>query len=157
MTDTSILAETNITSSSIYNDARDSWGPQFVIDGLLSESMKYFFQTNKEDFPWLQWRLPKQVKIKAIQVAISKRCCMEQFQYVEIRAGPNSIPPRFKGRIKSNTICGKFLGPFDESSLGTTVLCDQPITADYITIQIVDDKAVLAIDELIIEAVPHSK
>ena len=58
-----------------------------------------------------------------------------------------SLAPGFKGKLSANIICGIFAGP-GEVGEDYTIVCDEPILADHVTIQILDDMATLQINEL---------
>ena len=83
-------------------------------------------------------------------------CCGERLQDVEIRAGKNPIKENFKGRLTANELCQNFAGP-GETDREHTITCDKPITAEYVTIQILDDRAILALNEIRLETVSHGK
>ena len=82
-----------------------------MIDGVVSRNVKNFFHSELEDYPWLQWRLPRQVKMNGIIITTRFDCCGARLRDVEIRAGKSSIGNGYKGPIKGNEMCGKFPGP----------------------------------------------
>jgi hypothetical protein len=145
-----------LTSSSVFGNETKRWGPDFVIDGVISHNVKSFFHSELEDYPWLQWHLPRQVKMLGITLTTRFDCCGDRLRDVEIRAGKSSTENGFKGQIKVNELCGEFLGP-GETGKEHTITCDHAITADYITIQILDDRAILALNEIRLETVSHGK
>ena len=65
----------------------------------------------------------------------------------EVRAGLSSLPANYKGRILKNVRCGRIEIRGGEDRV-YPIVCDQAIIANYITIQIIDDNAVLQINEL---------
>ena len=69
---------------------------------------------------------------------------------IEIRVGNASFTTNSKGKIINNVICGVFKGPGD-SGEDYTILCKQEVLADYVSIQILDDKATLQINQLRLE------
>ena len=132
------------------------WGPEFVIDGVISHNVKSVFHSELEDYPWLQWRLPRQVKLRGITITTRYDCCGDRLRDVEIRAGKMATKDGYKGPLKLNELCGKFPGP-GETGKEHTITCGQTITSDYITIQILDDRAILALNEIRLETVSHGK
>ena len=141
----------NVTSSSIHGNNVEKWGPQLVIDGILSHSDKNFFHSELEDYPWLQWRLPRRIKMSGITLKNRINCCGNHLRDVEIRAGMHSVERDFKGRITKNKVCGKFEGP-GEYGGEYTINCDKEMLVDYITVQILDDNAILSINDIRIES-----
>ena len=65
----------------------------------------------------------------------------------EVRAGLSSLPETHKGKIAINQLCGKIEIRGGEDRV-YPVICDKSILADYITIQVIDDNAMLQINEL---------
>ena len=150
------ILDIEVTSSSVFENDTKRWGPDFVLDGVISHSVKNIFHSELEDYPWLQWHLPRQVKVLGITLTTRSDCCGERLQDVEIRAGKNSVENSFKGRIKVNELCQNFAGP-GETDKEHTIICDKPISAEYVTIQILDDRAILALNEIRLETVSHGK
>ena len=64
------------------------------------------------------------------------------------------LPVSGKGRITINDICGKFVGPGEEGGK-YTIDCDHELWADYITIQILDDSAILSLNEIRIDTAKY--
>ena len=144
-----------MTSSSVNGNDQSKYGPQLIIDGKYYESAFRFFQSKKEDYPWVQWRLPWAVNVSGITIAIPGLLCpncAESFQMVEVRAGKMALDPDYQGRIGINKKCGTFKGP-GKSKGQYKISCDDDATilADFVTIQILDDNIVLGIDEIKIE------
>ena len=79
-----------LTSSSVFENDTKRWGPDFVIDGVISHNVKSFFHSELEDYPWLQWHLPRQVKMLGITLTTRFDCCGSRLRDVEIRAGKSS-------------------------------------------------------------------
>ena len=148
--------DSGLSSSSVFENKTRLWGPEFTIDGILSRNDKGFFHSELEDYPWLQWHLPRQVKMIGITLTNRINCCGDHFRDVEIRAGKHPTKSGFKGQIKLNELCGKFAGP-GETGQEHTIVCDNTISADYVTIQILDDNAILAINEMRIETISHGR
>ena len=137
-----ILAQHKTLSSSVYKNDIESYGPEYAIDGFYSDDNRYLFTSKVEDYPWLQWKLAKPVFVSGIVL-----CLGGYVGDIEIRAGNVSMAPGFKGKLSANIICGRFAGP-GEVGEDYTIVCDEPILADYVTIQILDDMATLQINEL---------
>ena len=91
-----------------------------------------------------------------ISLTTRSDCCGERLRDVQMRAGKNPVDKDYRGIIRINSLCGKFAGP-GETARDHSVICDKPIIADYVTIQILDDRAILALNEIRIETVSHGK
>ena len=65
----------------------------------------------------------------------------------EVRAGLTSLPEAHEGKITINQVCGKIEIRGGEDRV-YPVICDNGILADYVTIQVIDDNAMLQINEL---------
>ena len=91
-----------------------------------------------------------------ISLTTRSDCCGERLRDVQIRAGRNPVYKDYRGIIRINSLCGNFAGP-GETARDHSVICDKPIKADYVTIQILDDRAILALNEIRIETVSHGK
>ena len=120
----------------------------------MSHNDEGFFHSELEDYyPWLQWHLPRQVKM--IGITLTNRITYgDRLRDVEIRAGNYSTKNGFKGQINVNELCGNFAGP-GENGKEYTISCANTISADYVTVQILDDRATLAINEIKVETISH--
>lgn len=134
------------SSSSIFDDKSNIWGPQFAGDAIWSTSNENLFATYIEDMPWLQWHLPDKAKVAGITISTS-RFEGELLKNIEVRAGFSALNSNFKGKIKVNKFCGKFIGP-GTNRRSYTILCSDPIPADVITVQTMENKTQLQINEI---------
>ena len=150
------ILDIEFATSSVFENDTQRWGPDFVIDGVISYGVKNFFHSELEDYPWLQWHLPRQVQMTGITLTTRYDCCGSRLRDVEVRAGKLSTTNGYKGQLSLNSLCGRFPGP-GETGREYTITCDHPITADYVTIQILDDRAILALNEIRIQTVYHGK
>ena len=144
------ILDIEFATSSVFENDTQRWGPDFVIDGVISYGVKNFFHSELEDYPWLQWHLPRQVQMTGITLTTRYDCCGSRLRDVEVRAGKLSTTNGYKGQLSLNSLCGRFPGP-GETGREYTITCDHPITADYVTIQILDDRAILALNEIRIQ------
>ena len=137
-----------IASSTYLNDTA-RWGPENAIDGLWSSSPGYLFRSNEEDMPWIQWHLPKSTNVAGIMISNRNSDGGELLKHVEIRAGSAFLDQSlgFTGKININELCGTFVGPGSDRRV-YTVMCEKEILADYVSLQILDLKATLQINEL---------
>ena len=109
---------------------------------------KHFFQSKKEDFPWIQWKLPVQVRIKGVNLTLSNVWKeTKRLKIIEVRAGMAAIDPKFAGKIQVNEKCRQYKGQVEVGG-EYSIMCTDPILANFITIQVLDDSSVLRIDEL---------
>ena len=141
-------------ASSIYKDQRDRYSPRFAVDGEWSTRSYNVYTSKIEKMPWLQWNLPNKTKIKGVSMSneygISKfknNTHKNDLVKFEVRAGLSSLPETHKGKIAINQLCGKIEIRGGEDRV-YPVICDKSILADYITIQVIDDNAMLQINEL---------
>jgi hypothetical protein len=109
----------------------------------------------------LQWNLPNRTKV--FGVSISNEYGISQFNNnthkndlvnFEVRAGLRSVselsdfsPGIHKGKIAINELCGTIEIRGGEDRV-YPIICSKSILADYITIQMIDDNAMLQINEL---------
>ena len=129
------------------------YDPKFAIDGHYMDdfphdmkSMAKFFQTNEEDYPWIQWKLPSLTNVKGVTLNFGS-----SMRDVEVRAGNFSVRPNYRGKIDENMVCDIFKGP-SEVSEDYDLFCGDVILAEYVTIQILDDKTQLSINEMKIQS-----
>lgn len=96
--------------------------------------------------PWLEWHLPEETTVAGISISTS-RFEGERLRNLEIRAGSDQLDPNFRGKIVINDICGKFIGP-GANRRSYTILCERPISADFITFQALINDTQLQINEV---------
>ena len=137
----------NITSSSIHNNDKKNWGPEFITDGNFAYYGRNFFQSKKEDFPWIQWKLPMQFIIRGVNITLPTAWSSQRHRNIEVRAGMATTEAEFAGKIEVNKKCGEYKGP-SEAGGEYSIMCAEPILADFVTVQLLDDNSVLRIDEL---------
>lgn len=136
-----------ITASSVKLDDTELFGPQYANDGLLSTYDKHLFISTQEDYPWIQWQLPTRIRITGVSIANRNDCCGYHLKNVEVRAGIIGVNSTFKGNITVNDVCGTFEGP-GRHRQEYKVNCNSTLLASYITVQIMDQSAILQINEL---------
>ena len=146
-------ASSNLTSSSIYGNDYAHFGPQYAIAGPFPIFGRHF-KTKKEDFPWIQWKLPAQVNITGIKLS-SQDCSRltsdcPVLRNIEVRAGRSSINDGVFGKITNNNVCGNFKGPGMEAG-EYTIKCKNTLLADVISIQLLDDDSILQLRGIQIE------
>ena len=71
----------------------------------------------------------------------------EKLRNIEVRAGMAATDADFAGKIQVNKKCGEYKGP-SEVGGEYSIICAEPILANFITVQMLDDSSVLQIDEL---------
>ena len=141
----------NLTSSSIFENDQDRYGPQNLITGSFYSFIGPYFKSKKEDFPWVQWKLPRKVSIAGITL-VGRDCPSKSpdcpvLRDIEVRAGTSFVDDNFTGIIAKNKLCGSFEGPGDEGGI-YTINCKNTILADVITVQLKDDDSVLQISSM---------
>ena len=123
------------------------WGPKYAIDGLLSHTSTQFFHSRLEDNPWLQLSFSQTTMLTGIVITNRMDGHGERLKGVIVRAGLHPLDRSLRGIINVNYICGVFEGPGETGKLHT-INCSSPITAKYVTLQIVGKDARLQINEL---------
>ena len=144
-----------LIASSIYNNNRYRYGPQYASDGVRSRYDRDFFQSRRETNPWIQWHLYEEKVITGVKISTRRDCCGEQLRNVTIRAGNFSVDNDYKGLLPTvNKLCGVFEGPGNDSMI-YTINCTSAIMAKYITLQIIGNYSSLQINELDVITEPH--
>ena len=150
-----IVVKGSAIASSVHKDQRMRYSPTFAIDGKWATRTYNIFTSKTEKMPWLQWKLPNRTKVAGVSISseygISKlhdnTTHKNDLVNYEVRAGLSSLPANYKGRILKNVLCGRIEIRGGEDRV-YPIVCDQAIIANYITVQIIDDNAVLQINEL---------
>ena len=150
------IEDRNVSSSTIFQNNQLVYGPKLAIDGRymddFPDDMKpKFFQTSEEDYPWIEWKLPFLTNVVGVILNFGG-----SMRDVEIRAGNDTVGPKFRGKINQNIVCDIFKGP-SEVEEDYNLFCGDVILAKYVTIQILDDKAQLSINEMKIESGPKGR
>ena len=149
-----IIVPGTLLASSIHRNQKEKWGPQFAADSLWVNENYSIFLSKIEDFPWIQWHLSTKTNISAITVSIANHGTVLDSRIYEIRVGYYPTSPGTKGKVLTNTICGKFLSSGNHRRVHT-VTCATNILAEYLTVQIIENASKMAINE--IEIIPTSE
>ena len=158
------LDTSNLTSSSVFDNDHDRFGPQRAVVGTYHTFLGPYFKSKKENFPWFQWKLPRKVIISGVTLvgrecpsgAKSDQDDCPLLRNLEIRAGESSIDSKFSGLITINSLCGNFKGPGEDGGV-YTINCDTAIVSDVITIQLKDDNSILQIKSISIQQPSNGK
>ena len=121
-----------VVASSVYGK---EWGAHQAIDGKFSKYGFGYFHSAVEPYPWLMIRLNQGIILSGITIHNRQDCCGDRLKAIEIRAGEELIDEDHSGPIQENTKCGKFDGPGETGGVHT-IICDRPIAARIVTIQI---------------------
>ena len=93
-------------------------------------------------------RLNQGIILSGITIHNRQDCCGDRLKAIEIRAGEDLIADDHSGPIEENTKCGTFDGPGRTGGVHT-IICDRPIAARIVTIQIKrPGNQVLNLDEI---------
>ena len=134
-----------VIASSVYGK---EWGAHQAIDGKFSKDGFGYFHSAVEPYPWLMIRLNQGIILSGITIHNRQDCCGDRLKAIEIRAGEELIDEGHSGLIEENTKCGKFDGPGETGGVHT-IICDRPIAARIVTIQIKrSGNQVLNLDEI---------
>ena len=137
-------------SSSILRNQKQNWGPQFAIDGVWSSERHEIFASKKEDFPWLQWHLPVKRNLSGVRVSFSNVGETKKSSKTFIIRIAND-PVLFKKNrvLVKNEVCGKLIVDFPADDRKVyTIMCQNTLLAEYVTIQSVEKSMTLGINEI---------
>merc|ERR1719317_772816 len=123
------------------------YGPQNAIDGKISKMHRDFFGSQMEDNPWLEVSMPEGF-IKGVEIVTRWGCCADRVKNIEFRAGRESVPRRFKGRLTSNTKVATFVGPADANFQTYRVDFNHNVLAKFVTLQRIGTGVYLEINEI---------
>lgn len=97
--------------------------------------------------PWLEVKLPSPVLISSVTIVNRINGYWERLRNVEVRAGMAPVPEEFTEYERGNTVdkqlavnsrCGHFAGPASRVIMDHVIIFEQPILAQYITLQMLD-------------------
>ena len=134
-------------SSSVLANQPNNWGPKFAHDGKKTSTNYGLFFSDVEDNPWLELKLKAVRAVSAIEVANRAETTGDRLQKTEIRAGTETVPGGFKGKLTINSKVAYFEGP---GQIGATYRMEFDVvtSAQYITIQNLYTGALLSINEV---------
>ena len=124
----------------------DVYIPVFAIDGKISTIFEYFFHSKRENYPWFQLWIPEG-NVTGVTIVPRYDYDTQRFQNIEFRAGMTTVVDGFKGRLTINEKVGFFTGPAVPGE-NYTITFDTTVLAKYITIQRMQESAVLEINEV---------
>jgi len=122
-------------------------GPEYAIDGKISKDNEEFFHSIGEEYPWLQLEMCEEQYVRAITIVSRHDCCAQRLKNIEVRAGLDSVPDGFKGRLRLNYKMATYAGPATEGQSYTINFSNQ-VRAKYITLQ--GERISLEINEVMI-------
>ena len=137
-------------SSSVFDGGTDQfnrWGPKLAINGEISNSDHFYFQSRLEMNPWLEIKLPSPVLISSVTMVNRMNRYWSRLRNIEIRAGMDPVPEEFttyeRGnnadkRLQVNSWCGYFSGPASQVVMDRVIIFQQPVLAQYVTLQTMD-------------------
>ena len=140
----------NVEASTIYGDDKIKFGPQFAIDGKLSESSGNFYHSDEERQPWLQLTFTSPFSVTGVTItnrASHYPVASERLRNLDVRVGSKALTK--SGEVSTNPLCGFFKGP--STSLATEEIpCNTPLTGKYLSVQLHDEQVarVLHINEI---------
>jgi len=133
-------------ASSEYLPHTGLWSPKKVIDNKISKNHVNIWHSNLEDYPWLELSIPEGY-VTGVVITTRFDCCEHRFRDIEIRAGKNSVPSGYKGRLTVNTKVATFAGPANKGQQ-VRIDFDRSILAKYVTIQKIGKRTYLEINEV---------
>ena len=146
-----IVEPGNSIASSVYQNISSKFSSNFAIDGLWpvhkENASLNMFASAREDWPWLEWHLPGPSYVVGVSITDRFYDIGDNLENIEIRAGTTSINSMLKGKIVANELCGILKGP-GENKRVYTVMCENEILADYITLQRMETNSTLVISEI---------
>ena len=130
-----------------YND-NDAYKPVYAIDGKISREQVDFFHSKEENYPWFQLWIPEGY-VTGVKIAPRYDYDTKRFQNIEFRAGMATVVDGYKGKLTINEKVGFFTGPATPGQ-NYTILFDKTVLAKYITIQRMEENAILEINEVML-------
>merc|ERR1719312_1353044 len=121
----------NARASSILST---QYGPEKAIDGVISEGLGNFFHSGDEEYPWLELSMPEGF-ISGVEIVRRYDCCADRVRDLEFRAGMESVPNNFTGKLTLNKKVASFAGPADENIKAYRIYFEGRVRAKYVTIQ----------------------
>ena len=86
--------------------------------------------------------------ISGVEIVTRYGCCAERVRDIEVRAGMESVPSGFKGRLTTNTKVATFDGPADANLKTYRINFDRSVLAKYVTLQRIGGNVTLEINEV---------
>ena len=118
----------------------------YAIDEKISTDDINFFQSQTEDYPWLQLEIYEGY-VTSVTIVPRHDCCAENLESIEIRAGLESVEDGYKGRLTINTKVAFFSGPATTGH-NYTIYFNNVVHAKFITLQRIKENVNLEINEL---------
>ena len=134
-------------ASSKLNDYDNEFAPEKAIDGKISEEHLNFFHSKKEDNPWLEVSMPEGL-ISGVEIVTRYGCCADRVRDLEFRAGLNTVPSNYKGKLTVNSKVATFAGPADKNHETYIINFERKVRAKYVTIQRMGYGVSLEINEI---------
>ena len=75
-------------------------------------------------------------------------CCADRVRDLEFRAGLDTVPSNYKGKLTVNSKVAAFAGPADKNLETYIITFDRKVHAKYVTIQRMGDGVTLEINEI---------
>jgi hypothetical protein len=122
-------------ASSVFTDYVEKYGPNYAIDGLVSDGDTKIFLSEKEIQPWFQMEFVEAMVLKGVTYTNRKDCCGERFQNVTIRVGDEAAEPG--GALVTNPECAIFVGP-SATGMVEQIMCTEPLVGRYLQVQMRD-------------------
>ncbi len=129
-----------MAASTIYQRIEKDFGPQFAINGKLSEGLARFYHSSKEIQPWIQLTFTSPFTVTGVAItnrASTKKDSYERLRNLEVRVG--SQPLTREGEVSKNPLCAIFKGP-SKSMAKELIPCKTPRKGKYLVVQFQDEQ-----------------
>ena len=129
--------------SSVWSENPTQFGPKLAADGKISNNHLSFYHSANER----EVKLPSPILISSLTIINRQDGGWDRLRNLEIRAGMEAVPEGFTARTRGgdgnkklevNSPCGYFAGPAQRSAEVPVIMFDQPVMAQYITLQILE-------------------
>ena len=113
-----------------------------TLNNLVDGNKNTFYEISDTDAntPWIQIEL---IDIRAIkQVRIIKRHGFFKIPKLKVRIGNTDVTKENPNLLENNDLCGKYEGVGFSSD--AVIMCSNPLTGKYITLEITEERANIA-------------
>ena len=86
--------------------------------------------------------------IRGVEIVTRYGCCADIVRDLEFRAGLDTVPSNYKGKLTVNSKVATFAGPADKNLETYFITFERKVRAKYVTIQRMGDNVTLEINEI---------
>ncbi len=132
----------------VVSGSSDECGSLYAVDGFVDSKPVKNFISDQQNHPWFQLMFPEKVNVIRVIVFQKLESGDHELENVGIFVGDQ---PSAKGKISTNTLCGKVKGYPSDTKKVYQVACAENSRGTYLTVQKLNNSLqVLAISEVIV-------